>query len=1839
MSEDDQAKVDRSALEALRKRLLDLSGRSTLLNYKHQHKNHVRLVDELPAQLASRLLDGSEVRLDPIPAPRLPELVDRGYVEVDAETGDTRELRPPPSASEWGRELSFDMSVDLPADTTVARGDARHSDDVAQTQYFAQELENRLSNLGRRARLSIQERGANVLYLAFGFMEWMPEGETAKSYHSPLFLIPVSLRQESARKRGSGRHPPWFVKWTEEELLPNLSLHERLKRDFGQELPPLDDDTSVEGYLSAVEQLAVDLDATWRVRRFGTLGLFSFAKLLMYLDLDPARWPGESVLEHQLLGKLIGSGVEDESAGQRLDEIYELEEQKQSHIEYPVVVPADPSQHSVIKDVVDSRSLVVQGPPGTGKSQTITNLIAAALATGKSVLFVAEKMAALDVVYRNLERAGLAEFALNLHNHTGNKRHAVDGLRERLEFQVRFRARDFDREQERWEERRAVLTAHARRINQEWQATDRTIHQLLTEAVACSDLLEPATAVHARSLRFETHAKSDWLDGLTRSASALAETWRELGEPAVRDPAWLGLGGRERDQATREKIMNALKDWQESLCRLVELVPTIDALPPALAANASISALTRYCHDVEYVVENADDIVDDRVSSIGRASLDELDGLLAESQRCLHARAELQGLVEESVWARPPEPVSFQSARAQLAAIDPQQLKEVSDLRREERALAELIAEVQRALDLTQPAVAACGPEWRRVCGASCSGLRWIVALAKSLSELPDDATAIRGPEFEPSRVRPWLDELRQALAQLRHVEARICVVLEPDDAYNLRTLIDDLLVCRATPFWNRLTRDYRTSRDRLRSVAQKGVRVSAILKVSDEVETYVALRSALAEHPGFAHLGGALNGARTDEGCLERLAEWYLGLDDAYGSGFGQSAALAAALKTGDAEQLLGAKKVLVPLLDPLIGLISRIEALQKLYPAHVWGDDTQLVGECSLLDDLRGRLDSLATAADGVLRSQQLPFERFDGVLASLVAYCESSSRLDASGIDDAVLGGYLRVLDGGVDEAKARLRAVQRTLDVVRAILAAQTPGLRETLLASWSRDTSDALTDVRSTLAEHLTATEERRERFELAGRVEPSAWFAGGGLSDLVSRNARALDAEQELGKWIECNSISHPLLAVGLASLVDRLRASPQEWASLSTAVRLAVLQQWTDAVVQAEPELVAFSVAPHEELRREFRACDEQLRLLQRQRIAKGLLGRRVPPGVNGTRVSELTERALVRHEVDKKQRHLPPRQLLKRAGEAIQALAPCFMMSPMSVAQYLDPTGLGFDLLVMDEASQIRPEDALGAIARARQLVVVGDSNQLPPTRFFDTLDADTNSDEDEVTIAEDSESILDTCRTAFPSRSLMWHYRSRDPSLIAFSNAYFYENRLTLFPSPFKSSADHGVRHHFVNSGVFRGRRNSNEADAVAELVEWHLLNRPDESIGVVAMNSEQRDAIDAALYARAQDNPSFLVLLEEQASRAEELFVKNLETVQGDERDVIAISMTYGPERQGGKVPNRFGPIGQAVGWRRLNVLFSRSRVRMHVFTSMRSSDVRPSSEESRGPVALRDFLKYVETGYLHGSPVESGRPPDSEFEVSVANRLALHGLHVRAQIGVKNYFIDLAIVHPDDEGRYILGVECDGATYHSAKSARERDWLRQSILEDLGWEIFRIWSTDWFEDPDAVIERLLRRVADLRTDTRVRADLPAFSSPTLLEAKREPDDDGEDAVVEAAATSPAASERERSLIPEPADPMAPEDDGPTASKASGEFSSLAEELQAMEAARVRPQFPRTPPGRRLLRHAMIEAIDQYRPLDRRQFGELPEYLRVSTSPEEAHEFLDAVLRVVERWEIG
>jgi very-short-patch-repair endonuclease len=625
-----------------------------------------------------------------------------------------------------------------------------------------------------------------------------------------------------------------------------------------------------------------------------------------------------------------------------------------------------------------------------------------------------------------------------------------------------------------------------------------------------------------------------------------------------------------------------------------------------------------------------------------------------------------------------------------------------------------------------------------------------------------------------------------------------------------------------------------------------------------------------------------------------------------------------------------------------------------------------------------------------------------------------------------------------------------------------------------------------------------------------GFTRDSASVMQAPLPAIVARCGKLLSSLPSLHEWMVLQHTLSRCRELGLEKFVEALGSSSAREAPQAFERRFYKL--WVDAALQGSPELRVFTGARREEQIKRLRELEEQTRKSAlRQILAMGTTGaRRLSAAQSG--LANKSEVGILQRELAKKKKIKPLRKLFAEIPNALQALKPCMLMSPLSVSTFLKPGSLSFDLVVFDEASQIPTQEAIPSILRSKQVVVAGDANQLPPTAFFSASVIFDDGDEDaSQETLEPLESLLDDCVAVYPvfdRAHLRWHYRSRVETLIKFSNHYFYDNALITFPAASNDRTDTGVRLEYLPDGIWdrgRSRTNRREARRVAELIIEQLDRYPERSLGVAALNTTQREAIEETLDELATSRPDLAPLLD--SSRPEPFFIKSLENVQGDERDTILISVGYGRAADGALSMN-FGPLNRDGGWRRLNVLITRAKWHTILVTSLRSKELDGVNPNNRGALALRNFIEYAERG--EALPVQLATVTDEEtndFEDAVAEALRERGLQIDQQVGASQYRIDLAIRDPRDPRRWVLGVECDGATYHSARTARDRDELREHVLRQYGWRLHRLWSTDWFRDRETTIAGVLRSLEQAMQITSVSS-----AAATTIESKGPEEED-------------------------------------------------------------------------------------------------------------------------------
>jgi len=1879
-------------------KLLDLSKRNGLLNFKFSEKSRtqIRIVNDSPNQIYKNLKESKKLTFATLP--------ESGRTSLDENSARFQQI---------AERLGINPDYDLPSLDVSLKG----SNLILQTLLFPEDFEGKALRISAEARSSIEETGRNILYLAFGMLEWFESGISEVNLLSPLLIYPVIIERSS--ERGQYRY---LISSHEDEIEVNPCLREKLRRDFDLNLPDFEEDDSPEAYFQKIVKL-IELKNQWFLRRFVTLSLFSFGNFALYKDIDPKNWANDGLTNHPIVSSLLGGGNSEIHDTFKIPSDYEVDKPEISSRVPLIISETDASQFSAIVDVMDGKNLVIEGPPGTGKSQTITNLIAAALAKGKTVLFVAEKMAAVEVVRNRLSDVGLRDFCLEIHS-TGKSKvdiytKEIKARCDRQNLTPSSNANDIEQE---YSKNRQQLTDYVELLNQPFGAMGDenkiyTIQEIIWKAKNLQNALEesniPKNFLSTSINNVQSLSRFD----LERHLNLLKQFCKLKDEINEIDLyIWEGVNALDLNPIDQQKLIDSFKQWHddiseilnmyqlqadvfnlpinpklEDLLSLKNLLETIPELPDQIESNL-LNSLNQnptsipLCRSFLSKYEEYDQVLQNINTFFGNEyNIQAENEELKESILTLKAHAQKRQFSSE-------KPISLHVSQAwekdsQNSFLCEQTIKTYQEFKSllniaQDITFAELniIDNILRFIANTPDNVLhyrnpqICDPSnhsllekiffihnqlvnlkkyirlelckdsaeikqyaenHRKIWNLSCKfGKLWetnnttFSFLQKILTSGEDAKKFI---EINPDNISENIIHLDNILNLLENTPDSILSHLNPaicnpssitiiDQAQSFQKQADEIKslvrieLCQDIEWVRFCANKLRKKSGSILSLIdcdlQKAkrfrVKVGKSLKNLSDIEFADILEKVAAiweqwnsfiKRDKFDEIAGSLYhkldtnldlcyqvnkfGMQLEEviapiSCAESIKNFILNsstsdlktaIDYRYNPDFisllqdckitpAEHSKLAREFwsSVNIGEQNLSDLEVADTLtkvaecLDTYNNLISDnkiVDICGQLYQeedtdyalalqVNKFGVDLEdlvtpiacsediknfilnsstselqvvinywqnfkfktFLENCKKIIDLGISKDKSLSEASAILESQKQESEEvyqnflklnlkpdtsireLDDLVSQFNNYERLKEELNSS-LFTNVLGAY-------PNSEVFSSQALKGSLDWIERLKQKNLPeSIKKMCLSSNVVSFVNSIQDFIPRYQFLIEKQDNSCKNVLNIGKIDCLLMFGQEKIEDCNAINIRdklqSLDKIADLQIWTAYKNIKSKLESLDLINFVNSLQDINISEEQLDLLYQTIFYRSLVNEIYKTHSGLGNFEGQIQQNTRLKFQKLDKEILGIYQSRLALQLSQNQIPKGSdNGPRTS-WTEQALINNEIKKKQRFAPLRRLFQNAGQSLKSLHPCWMMSPASVAQFLPSNSNFFDLVVIDEASQMRPEEGLGVIARGKQLVIVGDPKQLPPTDFFrSAYQVDESEDIDTETLQE--ESILDIAMKIFTVRRLKWHYRSRHESLIAFSNKHFYDDSLTLFPSPNRKFA---IKYHHIADGLYQSKSsiNPNEMLRVAEAILEFMKKSPELSLGVVTLNQKQKELLEDQVSLLVNNHAAAADYKAKWEGTLSSFFIKNLENVQGDERDVIFISTVYGRESPEGRVAQRFGPISQASGHRRLNVLFTRAKERIEVFSSMTTGDIRPTSTSSRGVHALRDYLEYIQTQQLETAKL-TGREPDSDFEVFVAQAIRNKGFEVVAQVGVANYFIDLAIIDPNKLGTYLLGIECDGATYHSSKAARDRDRYRQEVLERLGWKIYRIWSTDWFKNSDKEIEKLLRYINEI-----------------------------------------------------------------------------------------------------------------------------------------------------------
>ncbi len=1669
-------------IEDWRSKLLDLKKGNRLLNCRIGPKAAVEFLHPSPEQIWDHLANRDSA---------LAFALKTGLVDAPNQSKATKaRLENSTETADEAREDSPERRT-VPFDLCLAS--RRLKPDHILTELSDAQLSTRLKRLALNARTSIEEQGINILYVAFGLLQWYEAPHSDEVLIAPLLLLPVSLVRPGVGEL-------WTLRPYENEVVENQCLKEMLRVNFRLELPAYSENDEQDAapdpfdYFKRVRKFLARKEAAtrWQILPRVALQTFSFQKIAMWEDLGKN---SQRVASHPICRSLAGEsgGMTFETDG--LPSANEFDD-RISPLDVHSILDSDSSQLEAVVTAKHGVNLVLDGPPGTGKSQTIANIIAECLASNKSVLFVSEKMAALSVVKRRLDSQNLGDFCLECHSHKANKKQILAELNRCLSLPAE-RYRDQTASLSELSQVRARLNSYVKAIHERKGAlaaspfqvhgrlaTVKPTRQIRTRlsdplAIGAMELKDierllsrltqydhvfadyhqhPWNGLLSNSFSFEFHEKVE--STLTDLANAIERVLPQVellskyglvsstprftdlaaaikpaqdllaypllpaewfgGDPVALARSILSLHEAEREyESTAATVSEFEIDGRPFSQRTRELVAAFRRHPYLRCLQLSPTVMLQQCK--QHVEQSLSDLTRFRQSIIAlREGVDDFSrhfGFRINSNSSLGVLHKLVAL----------EAIVADSGRLRAAWFEPTQRDKLLELK------ARCQDDIQACDEITDQH----------------RGSWSAVAYEKTGADI-----ARHGIEFEPFWQRLWAiingrwRQFGEEYRQLYRRQTPQTAVAVLDDLRSLRdyhrrsTRIRELVAvhqenlilnAKGQPDWEAL---------------QRGLdvvgRLQSLIKISDELKEHLCSVSSInrtALHDSAIEFGEELK--QLDKQATEVSKRFSL-------AEFGERRFDYKSFSPSDLE-------------------------------AHLKAAEESLAEFRTAIAEIESRL---SPGADIAISSLPEAFNRLDSLLEHRTDIAERRATLtNVRGTNGSVVSSH-NVSSQDAAAAKVTIELV-RKYSVLPAIQVA--PIVTD---AATKEQVCQAAVAMESALDDELTPLwENLSQLFQTSKPVSFGVTIDDLSIQGVANWSRRLSTRINELEEWTELAGIKSGLEQRGLSAIFDELLENGITSGEVVDAFRSKFYRSWLDAAYAKDQMLTKFQAHEHEALLDEFRNLDRDSIDGAYKRIRTRLLEDPERPRIGAISAPPSSELGILLREASRKRPRMPLRQLFRKIPRILMRLKPCVMMSPLAVSTFLDSPEFEFDIVIFDEASQVRPYDAIGAIYRGKQLLVAGDQKQLPPTRFFDVLDTDsdqneTDDDADDAGSLSEFESILDKCCSLGMTRKrLRWHYRSRRESLITFSNRFIYDNELITFPSVLDTQGSSAVTHHYVPQGRWvpnksGGGFNPVEAEELIKLIIQQLEQEPDKSVGVITFNQAQQMEVLERLNDLRSNRPELADLLSE--SRDEPIFVKNIETVQGDERDVILLGVVYGFNAEN-KFAMRFGPLNQQGGERRLNVAVTRARYKTIVVSSFQADQIDLKRTNSRGTTLLRNYLDFASRGIaaLDAASTESADSEnDSEFEAAVETALKSRGLDVRRQIGCSGFRIDLAVVHPERPGKYILGIECDGATYHSSATARDRDRLRQEILEGLGWTFCRIWSTDWVRNPERQISRVI-----------------------------------------------------------------------------------------------------------------------------------------------------------------
>lgn len=1711
--EDLDRKIDRWKRE-----LLDTGKRNKMINYRETKRATLRILEPDASTLFNKLVSSEKPLTFQKPINKDTDLRTYSMIAL-MET------------------LSYNLNVQV--------GDIKTAGTII-------EREKTLKNLRSKAKLAQEEQGTNILYLCFGFIYWREQNrESSPWFKAPLLMMPVTLGLKSLNS-------PFTLSRYDDEIEVNPTLDYLFNTEYHIDLPTFEykNKSSFDEYMAQIEEI-VDKRG-WKVMPEVSLGLLSFLKISMYHDLNNNR---ELIVNHPVLRAMAGDRT---AIGELPPQAENFDFDGVKPTEWHEVVDSDSSQEEAILLSKLGVSFVMQGPPGTGKSQTITNIIAEALADGKKVLFVSEKAAALQVVLKRLTEVHLDDFCLSLHNYKANKKEIIDSIGANLSLEEEYIDNSAYSELTELFHDREFLNAYASELHTAIAPLDQSVYMVFGKI----SKLEKATVLEF-SLDKPTEITKEQYSSILYCVSAFEKALHNMGGALTANP-WHGTKATSSGQMYKAQLLRDTAGLSEGLRSISVLAPAIDQRF-GMGSTRSFSEVKKLL-EVARILKAKPDYIskgwfDSDISSRARALLEEAK----QHAETLNQRME----TVRQDWKESAINLDVDGIRDSFCGDFSWVYDSTGNASVEERLSeekdhsAELLKEITGVLTIYQEASNLLS--YRQ--DDSMDSIRMISRVLGLVSEAPYMESSWFDARKNAELV-PLIEEAVKHSALLSSMTQEILKDWEPT-AFDID--VDAMLSRFKTEYVGMFHRMKAGYKEDIKTLRLHSKAVGAKIEEENAIAFLQKLKEYRAEKAWFSEneaalataIGSQYKGEETDWTRVRSSMDSALRIAAEFPYNTVSEETIAAMLRITESLQLSGTVRRFADALaaDTLAGLEQKIRESRYIEGYQV----NQSVGRSivpqitEFIDRCEAQIHSVADFKAEKL-TDGLCYEDITTLISNITAI--NAERRWFSD-HEAIMHTLFEQADRGDSSNWSLIAEGLDTAEELRVAFADHIPESIQELACSDAKTEIDLWHQV-DQLNNLVEETSEPLRKFD---SQFTTADFEMQDFATVADRYEACIHDFGELNKWLDYVETRQECDKLGLADFTAKIAAADNTISDVQACFERGFYLQWLQMQLDNVPAVQSFRRRIQEQRSERFVKLDEKQYEIARKRIRERIIS--TYPRLN--RVARAgSELGILRHEMEKKRRIMPLRKLFRSIPTLLLTLKPCLMMSPLSVAYFLEAGSYQFDMVIFDEASQIFPQDAIGAIFRAKQVVIAGDTKQLPPTNFFaaSTSNSSEGYDDDEGYDEEVYDSILEETANILPNRTLLWHYRSKHEHLIAFSNQEIYRNDLVTFPSSNESERDTGVEFVYVEEGYYEpSPKNYNiaEAQRIVLLVKDHIDKHPDRSLGIIAFSEKQQQAILLEVQRFREKNPEYEGFFVE--GKEDEFFVKNLENVQGDERDTIFFSVGYAKTKEqkanGKPMSMRFGPLGVAGGERRLNVAITRAKINVKLVSSILPSDIDLSRTESDGIRMLRSYIEFAMNGEASlASAHRSGRPDD--FADSIAQYIREHGYKVKQYVGCSGYKIDIAVQHPSDTvDQFVAGIECDGFSYVAARTARDRDRLRSTVLKNMGWNLYRVWSAEWYKNPEIEGQKLLTfiKAAIVASDAKIKQ----------IEEEQRKAEEAKRAEIEKARAAREAEERKRQQELEQKEAKLKAEREAAARKKAEEAERKAAKLRAdQEAARKREE---------------------------------------------------------------